>query len=172
MEYQGIIFDFNGTLFFDNDKHVKAWNEISKILRGKEITLEELHTKLNGTPNIQNILYFTDGKATKEELEKYSQKKEEYYRQFCKEDTEKFHLVDGVCEFFDHLKEKDIPFTIASASIKENIDFFIESFGIRNAYDAGCEQIVVICDKENEEEFLKRPGVIEVMQDFSFAKEL
>ena len=24
----------------------------------------------------------------------------------------------------------------------------------------------------NEEEFLKRPGVIEVMQDFSFAKEL
>ena len=71
MEYQGIIFDFNGTLFFDNDKHVKAWNEISKILRGKEITLEELHTKLNGTPNIQNILYFTDGKATKEELEKY-----------------------------------------------------------------------------------------------------
>ena len=37
MEYQGIIFDFNGTLFFDNDKHVKAWNEISKILRGKEI---------------------------------------------------------------------------------------------------------------------------------------
>ena len=70
MEYQGIIFDFNGTLFFDNDKHVKAWNEISKILRGKEITLEELHTKLNGTPNIQNILYFTDGKATKEELEK------------------------------------------------------------------------------------------------------
>lgn len=130
MEYQGIIFDFNGTLFFDNDKHVKAWNEISKILRGKEITLEELHTKLNGTPNIQNILYFTDGKATKEELEKYSQKKEEYYRQFCKEDTEKFHLVDGVCEFFDHLKEKDIPFTIASASIKENIDFFIESFGL------------------------------------------
>ena len=69
MEYQGIIFDFNGTLFFDNDKHVKAWNEISKILRGNEITLEELHTKLNGTPNIQNILYFTDEKATKEELE-------------------------------------------------------------------------------------------------------
>ena len=106
MEYQGIIFDFNGTLFFDNDKHVKAWNEISKILRGKEITLEELHTKLNGTPNIQNILYFTDGKATKEDQKKYSQKKEEYYRKFCKEDKDSFHLVDGVCEFFDYLKEK------------------------------------------------------------------
>lgn len=54
---------------------MKAWNEISKILRGKEITLEELHTKLNGTPNIQNILYFTDGKATKEELENILRKR-------------------------------------------------------------------------------------------------
>ncbi len=42
----------------------------------------------------------------------------------------------------------------------------------KNAYDAGCEQIVVICDKEKEEEFLKRPGVIEVMQDFFFAKRI
>ena len=56
MEYQGIIFDFNGTLFFDNDKHIKAWNEISKILRGREITLEELHAKLNGT-QIYKIFY-------------------------------------------------------------------------------------------------------------------
>lgn len=61
MEYQGIIFDFNGTLFFDNDKHVKAWNEISKILRGKEITLEELHTKLNGTPTKYFIFYRWEG---------------------------------------------------------------------------------------------------------------
>ena len=44
--------------------------------------------------------------------------------------------------------------------------------GIRNAYDAGCKQIVVICDKEKEEEYMARPGVIETMQDFSFAKEL
>ena len=35
MEYQGIIFDFNGTLFFDDDKHVKAWDKISQILREK-----------------------------------------------------------------------------------------------------------------------------------------
>jgi len=32
--------------------------------------------------------------------------------------------------------------------------------GLKNAYDAGCRQIVAICDKEKEEEFLKRPGVI------------
>ena len=25
--YKGIIFDFNGTLFFDSEKHQEAWRE-------------------------------------------------------------------------------------------------------------------------------------------------
>ena len=28
--YKGVIFDFNGTLFFDNPKHVLAWGKISR----------------------------------------------------------------------------------------------------------------------------------------------
>ena len=38
MDYRGVIFDFNGTLFFDNDKHVNAWGAISQLLRNKGIT--------------------------------------------------------------------------------------------------------------------------------------
>ena len=45
---------------------------------------------------------------------------------------------------FDYLKESNIPFTIASASIKPNIDFFVESFHLdkwiepsRIVYDDG-----------------------------------
>ena len=45
--YKGVIFDFNGTLFFDNDKHILAWGEISKMLRGKGITEEELLSFVN-----------------------------------------------------------------------------------------------------------------------------
>ena len=41
---KGVIFDFNGTLFFDNDKHVKAWGAISRLLRNKDITDKELQT--------------------------------------------------------------------------------------------------------------------------------
>lgn len=133
--YQGVIFDFNGTLFFDDDKHVMAWGEISRLLRGRDVTDEELHTKLNGTPNIVNIQYMMDGKATEEEQTRYSQLKEEYYRRFCREDKEHFHLVEGVERFLDLLEEKGIPFTIASASIKENMDFFIESFGLDRWFD-------------------------------------
>ena len=132
---KAIIFDFNGTLFFDNDKHIKAWGAISKLIRNKDITEEELHTKLNGVPNNRIIQYFMDGKATNEDLNHYSLLKEEYYRNFCREDKESFHLVKGVEEFFESLKENNIKMTIASASIKPNIDFFVESFELEKWFD-------------------------------------
>ena len=126
--YKGVIFDFNGTLFFDNDKHILAWGEISKMLRGKGITEEELLEHFNGVPNQKIVTYLLGREGIAEEVEKYSQLKEEFYRKFCLEDQEKFHLVDGAVEFFNYLKEKEIPFTIASASIKANIDFFVKEF--------------------------------------------
>ena len=39
--YKGVIFDFNGTLFFDNDKHILAWGEISKMLRGMILPVKQ-----------------------------------------------------------------------------------------------------------------------------------
>lgn len=130
--YKGVIFDFNGTLFFDNDKHILAWSEISKMLRGRGITELELLEHFNGVPNHKIVSYLLGREGIAEELEKYSQLKEEFYRRFCLEDQENFHLVDGAVEFFNYLKEKGIPFTIASASIKANIDFFVKEFGLGN----------------------------------------
>ena len=211
--YRGVIFDFNGTLFFDNDKHVLAWNEISRILRNCDITEQELHEKFNGTPNDQIIRYMTNDTAGDEEIKKYSLLKEEYYRKYCEDDKETFHLVPGVEEYFHSLTKRGIPFTIASASIKENIDFFRKSFGldqwirpeylvyddgtyknkvqmflnaakiigvpmeeilvyedsfsgIQNAYTAGCRKIIVICEKEKEEEYRDLPGVVKTIQTF------
>ncbi len=126
--YKGVIFDFNGTLFFDNPKHILAWSKISMEIRGHGISEEELHEHINGVPNNKVVEYMFDGKCSLEQMEKYSELKEQYYREFCKQDEESFHLVEGAEEFFDYLKEKEIPFTIASASIKPNIDFFVESF--------------------------------------------
>lgn len=84
-------------------------------------------------------------------------------------------------EFFDKLKEKKIPFTIASASIKENIDFFVKEFGlakwihpedsvsgIQSGYAAGCRNIVVIDSANKAEEYKTLPGVVKVTPNFKF----
>ena len=48
---------------------------------------------------------------------------------------ERFHLVKGANAFISKLQEQGIPYAIASASIKTNIDFFVESFGLRRWFD-------------------------------------
>lgn len=132
---EGVIFDFNGTLFFDSDKHVLAWGRISKEIRGYGISDEELQQHFYGVPNNRAIEYLLQKECDEEELNKYSELKEAYYREFCRADKASFHLVAGANELFDTLLRKEIPFTIASASIKPNIDFFVESFDLGKWFD-------------------------------------
>ena len=127
-KYKGVIFDFNGTLFFDNDQHIKAWGEISKIIRGYGMKDEELQHHFNDVPNKRIIQYLSQNQCDEETIHKYSSLKELYYRMYCQRDIFNFHLVDGIQEYFDDLNEQNIPFTIVSISIKDNIDFFVESF--------------------------------------------
>lgn len=137
---KSVIFDFNGTLFLDNDKHILAWNRISEDLRGKPVTQQELNEKMNGVNNRFIIRYLNGGKEDEKLEQEYSLKKEAYYREFCREDAESFHLISGAEELFDDLKKQGVPMIIASASIKPNIDFFVESFGLDRWMDP--EQIV------------------------------
>ena len=60
----------------------------------------------------------------------YSEKKEELYRLACVNNPEITHLVNGTEAFLRLLQEKGIPFALASASIKANIDFFFDTFGL------------------------------------------
>ena len=48
---KGVIFDFNGTLFFDSEKHVLAWGKMAEELRGFGIGLEEMQAHFYGVPN-------------------------------------------------------------------------------------------------------------------------
>ena len=127
---KGVIFDFNGTLFFDSDKHIKAWNRLAQEIRGTGISPQELQEHFYGVPNNRAIEYLLQKECDERELSRYSELKEAYYRDICRIEKESFHLVEGTHAFFDLLKEKEIPFAIASASIKANIDFFVESFGL------------------------------------------
>ena len=55
--YKGIIFDFNGTLFFDSEKHLEAWREFSKRLRSYPFTDEEMREYMFGRTNEDIIAY-------------------------------------------------------------------------------------------------------------------
>ncbi|MEG1731993.1 MAG: HAD family phosphatase [Longicatena sp.] len=139
MKIKGILFDFNGTMFFDGPKHSEAWNVFSLKFRNKPISEEELQY-LHGQTNKQIIKLLLERTLPDDESERLSKEKEAFYRQCCIEDPTSFHLVDGLVELLDKLKEMQVPMTICSASIKDNIDFFIESFHLDTWFD--CDNII------------------------------
>ena len=132
---KGIIFDFNGTLYWDSQLHYDAWREFSKIIRGYEFTDEEMRDKMFGHTNEDIIEYAIGKKPSKEMVEKYGKEKESLYRKRCLLDLNSFKLAPGAIEFLDYLKEHNIPRTIATMSEWDNVEFYIKEFHLEKWFD-------------------------------------
>ena len=135
MHINGVIFDFNGTLLFDDAYHVVAWDRIAMEVCGQHLTAELMDTKYAGYPNIEILRRLSGGTLTDEQLEYYSLRKEELYRETVRNVPGGAKLVPGATEFFDYLKMRDIPCVIATASIIQNIKFFVEIFHLDKWFD-------------------------------------
>lgn len=135
MKYLGIIFDFNGTLFFDSDKHEEAWRIFSKKLRGSSFSDEELQKIMHGRTNKTLIEYLLGRSIDNEQLAQLGEEKEQIYRDMCIRDKANFKLAPGAIEMLDYLKEKQIPYTIATASGEKNLLFYMESLNLNKWFD-------------------------------------
>ena len=128
MKYTGILFDFNGTLIEDEECQVRAWDRIAYENFGIHVTAKDMAEKYSGKPNVLTIMTMSEGTYTPEQAEQLSQHKEEVYREEVLNMEGGAHLRKGAVEFFEVLKKNNIPFTIVSSSIKENMDFFVRTF--------------------------------------------
>ncbi len=135
MKYKGIIFDFNGTLLFDSEKHLEAWREYSRQLRGTAFTDEEMRDYMFGRTNEDIIAYAIGKKPDPELVEKLASEKEAVYRDMCRNDRENFKLAPYAEELLDFLCENSIPHTIATMSGIENVEFYIEEFKLEKWFD-------------------------------------
>ena len=140
MSYNGIIFDFNGTLFWDSELHMEAWREFSRRLRGTSFSDEEMLKYMFGRTNEDIIAYAIGKRPSPELVEKFAVEKEQVYRDMCKLHPEIFKLAPFAEEFLNYLKESNIPRTIATMSEKDNVDFYIKEFHLEKWFDV--EKIV------------------------------
>ena len=132
---KGIIFDFNGTLFFDSHMHYDAWRIFSEKLRGYSFSDDEMREKMFGRTNADIIEYAIGKKPTEEMVLKLAKEKEGMYRQRCLENRDEFILSPGAEEFLDFLKENGIPRTIATMSEWDNVEFYIKEFDLAKWFD-------------------------------------
>ena len=123
MLFSGVIFDFNGTLFWDTKLHNKAW-DIFLTKYNLHLSDEDKFQKMHGKNNKDIFLSIFNKPLSESEIQNFILEKEGLYQELCLQ-TE-MPLAPGATGFLDFLKEKSIPFTIATASGKENLDFYFK----------------------------------------------
>lgn len=131
---KAVIFDFNGTLFADSDKHREGWKRfLAKY--GLDVDDEELRTHYLGRTNPYILKRVFGEDLAPELIAERTLEKEATYRQCCMEDPDSFHLIAGAVAFLDYLKENGVDFTIATGSEYSNVDFYFDKFELGRWFD-------------------------------------
>ena len=121
MNLKGVVFDFNGTLFWDTHLHNQAW-DIFLERHSISISDQEKNVKIHGKNNQDILRGLFPGPISESQVEEYITEKEGIYQQLCLQSD--LELAPGAMEFIGFLAVNGIPFTIATASGIENVDFY------------------------------------------------
>lgn len=135
MIIKGILFDFNGTMFYDGQIQETSWRSYLKSKIGREVTEKEFQEYVHGRNADDTLQYFLNRKLSKTEIEQIAEEKEVTYRELCLKDKDRFKLAEGLEEFLDYLKKNNIPCTIATASGIKNVRFFFEHLNLAKWFD-------------------------------------
>jgi beta-phosphoglucomutase len=121
MKFKAVIFDFNGTLYWDT-----AYHNLS-------LTDEEKAYKIHGKSNDDILKGIFNRSLSPEELQKMSNEKELIYHNIAL--NEKIEFAPGALDFFQYLKSKNIEYTIATSSTWINIEFYLKYMDLANWID-------------------------------------
>jgi len=132
MRIKGVIFDFNGTLFWDTKLHNNAW-DIFLEKKGICLNYQEKSEKIHGKNNKEIMTALFSAELTDESIKKLSVEKESIYQELCLK--QKMELAPGVTDFFKFLNIEHIPYTIATASEIYNLEFYFNHFDLELFFD-------------------------------------
>lgn len=132
MNKGGVIFDFNGTLFWDSEYQETSWDKYLEK-HNIELTAQQKREYIHGRNGKDTFEILFSRKMENDEVERRTEEKEVIYRNECLK--HKMELAPGAISLLEHLKSEGIPMAIATAAGKSNVDFFIEKFNLLRYFD-------------------------------------
>lgn len=130
-----MIFDFNGTMFFDGRIQKLSWKEFLKTEFDREMTESEFESHIAGRNNRYTFEFYTGQHLSDSELERMTNEKERIYCEYCLNHPSEFHLVEGLPEFLDNCLTDGIKLNIATASELPNMQFFFKHLNLGKWFD-------------------------------------
>lgn len=130
MNAKAVIFDFNGTLFFDYEENAEAWDITSRKYRGIGFSDADFMNVAGMTDTACARYMFPDGSEEKNrEIWTF---KENIYKELCLD--RKLDLAEGSREFIEMLKARGLKLAIASSCPVMNMEWYIPHFKLDNYF--------------------------------------
>lgn len=129
------IFDFNGTLFKDSDKHEAAWQQFAQEQFHRTVTPQEYQIQVHGRNNREILTYFAGQSLADATVVKMAARKEAIYRTLCLADPAHLTLAPGAVALLEALKQRHIMRTIATAAPQANLAFYRTTFELDRWFD-------------------------------------
>jgi HAD superfamily hydrolase (TIGR01509 family) len=126
-----MIFDLDGVLIHSMPMHVIAWEH---YLGSLGVQIENLEARMHGKRNSELVQEFLGNGVSEEAAFEHGRAKERLFRELLLKEDLKQYQVPGAIDFLDRYKE--VPKAIGSNAEPENIDFVLDSFGLRPYFQA------------------------------------
>ncbi|MGJ4852069.1 HAD family hydrolase [Bacillota bacterium Meth-B3] len=126
---EGVIFDFNGTLFWDSDKNERAWRAFARKYTGRDVP-DEAFERLHGVPNGPTIACLLGRTPPDDEVRALSREKEAIYYEACLNDPDGMRLAPGAERMLTEMERLSIPRAIATSADIDNVNFYFEHLGL------------------------------------------
>lgn len=115
MKNKAVIFDFNGTLFWDSEINYVSWRNCIKKWLNKEYTLEQ-YAILNGRTTYETLENVFPEKLTQEQILKLSNEKDLEYLKVMNAQKDSLSLAPGVEPLIKNLLQNKIKLAIATSA--------------------------------------------------------
>jgi len=134
-KFKALIFDFNGVLLWDDPIQRDSWRAFAHELLQRQLSDEEIETRVHGRNGQDTLEYLAGESIDALQAAKLIEQKEVIYRNMCLNLDNDFRLSPGATELLDDLMKYKIPHTIATASGRKNLDFFIAHLSLKDWFD-------------------------------------
>lgn len=146
-----VIFDMDGVLL-DSEKLYMDMNQLFFKQLGASISIEE-HQTFVGISATTMWTYIKDKFNLNETVEQLKELEKELKYETLK--AAQLVPTAGVVEFLEELKKKEYTITIASSSLKKNIDLILSKLSLENYFDLIVSGEQVVKGKPDPDIFLK-----------------
>lgn len=143
---KGVFFDFNGTLYFDQDINRETWKQTIAELSNNTIDFDRFFDNYKAVMDyivIKDAFELIKKPYNEKQINYWVNYKEEKYRNYGIE-HKRTVLPPGAEKTLDYLKSNSIPIILCTSSIIENVEFYYKYFNLskwfnfkQTVYDTG-----------------------------------